>query len=220
MRVAQDLCGLQKSQPAPSNEGELSQATQGMTEPSDASATDDGLITMVRPDMGDLPCAEFPEGFSIRPMRLDEVGLWTDIHRDAEPYFPIEDDLFYQEYGDDLQATQQRCFIIANAKGVAVGTISAWYNRDFKGKDYGRVHWVAVRPAYQRRGLARAGLAHALHQLAQWHDRCYLRTSIPRVGAIRLYLDAGFRPDLEPVEAIDKWRQVDLSHPGLEGIWS
>ncbi len=177
-------------------------------------------VTMIRPDLLNIPDAPFPEGFGIRPMRLDDAGLWTDIWRDAEPYSKITDDLFAREFGQDPQAIQRRCFIVTNDKGCGVGTISAWYHRDFKGEDYGRIHWVATRPAYQRRGLAKAALAYALKQLARWHQHGCLGTQTNRLPAIKLYLDFGFLPDLETAGAAAAWRQVKarLPHPALEKL--
>ena len=98
--------------------------------------------------------------------------------------------------------------------------MSAWYNRDFKGQDYGLVHWVAVRPAYQRRGLGKAGLSFTLNKMAQWHDRSYLNTSIKRLPAVKLYLNFGFMPDLHDSSAVEKWLIVKdkLNHPSLEKV--
>ncbi len=177
-------------------------------------------LIMIRPHLRDIPQAELPPGFSIRAMRPGEAGVWTDIERDAEPYLTVGDDLFYQEFGSDLPATLRRCFFIVNEKGVAVATISAWYSRDFKGQDWGRVHWVATRPAYRRRGLAKAGLSYTLNRLAEWHERACLDTSTRRIPAIKMYLDFGFVPDLDQPNAREAWRQVReaLDHPALEGL--
>jgi GNAT superfamily N-acetyltransferase len=193
---------------------------QGLQEQPRAAASPGTGVFMIRPDLLNIPQVSFPEGFSIRPMRLDEVGLWTDIQRDAEEYFKITDETFYHEFGSDLQAIQWRSFIITNEKGVGVGTISAWYSRDFKGEDYGRIHWLAVRPAYQRRGIGKAALSYVLNKLAQWHSRCFLDTSIERLPAIKLYLDFGFMPDLYDQYEIEKWREVKdkLKHPSLEKV--
>lgn len=175
-------------------------------------------VDMIRPHLLDIPQIPCPEGYGIRPMRLDEAGLWTDIERDAEPYFPIADDLFWREFGSDPQAIQWRCFIVTDDRGVGVGTISAWYDRDYKGQDYGKVHWVAIRPAYQGKGLGKAALAYALNQLARWHDRAMLNTQTGRIPAIKLYLNFGFLPDLDPPGAVEAWRQVagQIKHPTLE----
>jgi GNAT superfamily N-acetyltransferase len=103
---------------------------------------------------------------------------------------------------------------------VAVATISAWYDRHFKGEEWGRVHWVATRRAYQRRGLMRAGLSHTLRTLAQWHERAMLTTQTARLPAIKLYLDFGFVPDLSTDQDCAAWRSVreNLKHPALERL--
>lgn len=177
-------------------------------------------LVMIRDNMKNILDIPFPDGFDIRPMKLDDASLWTDIEKDAEPYFPITDDIFYNEFGRDLQATQWRGFIIVNDKGVGVGTITAWYNRRFKGKDYGQIHWVAIRPAYQGKGLGKSALSYALNLLSQWHERCFLQTQTKRLNAIKLYLDFGFVPDMDIPFAEEIWREVkfNLKHPILERL--
>jgi beta-glucuronidase len=175
-------------------------------------------VFMIRPHLRDIPQVPFPDGFGIRAMRLDESALWTDIQRDAEPHFPIGDDLFHDQFDDYLQATQWRSFIVTNEKGVGVGVVSAWFDRDFRGRDYGMIHWIAIRQAYQGLGLGKAALSFALYQLSQWHERAFLGTSTKRIPAIKMYLNFGFVPDLNPPGALEVWRDVaaKVPHPALE----
>jgi GNAT superfamily N-acetyltransferase len=177
-------------------------------------------LYMIRPTLNELPSVAFPEGYGMRAMRLDEAGLWTDIQRDAEPYFDVRPGWFQQQFGSDLEAVPQRCYLVVNARGVAVGTISAWYNDSYQGERWGQVHWLAVRPAYQRRGLARAALAYCLAQLARWHGRAYLGTQSERVGAIRLYLEMGFVPDVRHPGARQVWLALGdkVGYPQLRGL--
>jgi ribosomal protein S18 acetylase RimI-like enzyme len=170
--------------------------------------------------MRDIPEVAFPPGFGVRPMRRGEGALWIDIERDAEPYFAIGETLFSDEFGKDLAATERRCFFLTEEKGVAVGTISAWYSRDFKGRDHGQIHWFAIRRAYQGKGLGRAALSYAMKRLAERHERCCLFTQTARLAAIKLYLDFGFEPDVEPPGALEAWLEVreSLKHAGLEGL--
>jgi beta-glucuronidase len=202
----------------------LFRARQGYPEPqlrTELQASSAGYeVTMIRPHLDEIPQVAFPEGFDVRPMRLDEAGLWTDIWHDAEPYAEIKPELFHNQFGDDLQAIQWRSFIVTNPRGIAVATISAWYNRTFKGQDYGQIHWVAVRKSYWGRGLGKAMLTHALNHMAKWHDRAFLGTQTERIPAIKIYLDFGFIPDLAPPGAVQAWKKVKdrLDHPVLEAL--
>ena len=174
-------------------------------------------VIMIRSNMNDIPQAPFPEGYGLRAMTLDDIGLWTDIQRDAEPYLKIGAGMFRAEFGDDLEAIGRRCFIVTDDRGLGIGTISAWYNRDFRGRETGRIHWVSIRPRCQGRGLAKAALSAALRKLAQWHDDCYLVTSGERLGAIAIYLNFGFEPDMTPANAPAAWADIDrrLDHPAI-----
>ena len=175
-------------------------------------------VSMLRPDLTNIMDVPFPTGYGIRSMTTDDIGLWTDIQRDAEPYQTIADTLFRKEFGDDLDAIKSRCFIVTNPNGLGVGTISAWYDNNFRGQRYGRIHWVSVRPSCQGLGLGKAALSYSLKQLAQWHDRCCLVTSTQRVPAISLYLNFGFVPDLTLPNALAVWSELAtrLKHPVLE----
>lgn len=174
-------------------------------------------ITMIRPHLRELPPVLFPPGFGIRPMRLDEGPLWLAIERDAEQEYQfMPDGIFEREFGADLESVPRRCFIAVDAQGAGVGTISAWYYT-FREQEYGLVHWVAVRPACQGKGLGRAMISFALNRLSQWHDRALLNTDTRRLPAIKLYLDFGFVPVLDLPGAIENWGEVaiHLDHPAL-----
>lgn len=161
---------------------------------------------MVADPLPDLPPPSFPPGFGTRLMTPADVPLWTDVQRDAEPFFQIADDLFNQEFGHDPGQAFQRCYLITApapdpdhtrpGSHHAAGVISAWWDDSFTYRDqtrpFGRLHWLAVRPAYQRRGLARAASLFVLHRLRQEFGRAYLVTQSNRHGAIQLYQSLGF----------------------------
>jgi GNAT superfamily N-acetyltransferase len=190
--------------------------TEGSSEPGPAGRE----VMMVRPHLKDIPQVPFPEGFRVRPMAPDEGGLWADIWRDADAAARIGGRLFRHQFGDDLPATRWRTFFVVDDHGVAVATISSWYNRTYKGEDYGQIHWVAVRRSHWGQGLGKAMLAYALEQMAQWHDRAYLGTQTKRLPAIKLYLNFGFLPDMDRPGAREAWREVkaNLDHPVLETL--
>jgi len=177
-------------------------------------------IDMIRRDMKGIPYVPVPSGFSVRAMTPDDAGLWTDIWRDAEPYFEIDESLFAKDFGDDVKEVGRRCFLLETATGEAVGTVSAWYDRNYRGMDYGRIHWLAVRRAYRGLGLGKALMTFAMNRLAQWHERAMLSTQSKRINAVKLYLDFDFVPNLDLPGAPDAWREVavKLRHPALAAL--
>lgn len=158
-------------------------------------------LTMTRPNLTNLPdVPPLTPGLTLRPLAgANEAKLWTQIQRDAEPFFAIADDLFVREFGSEDAQIQTRCFVVIDtATGEAVATASAWHGGDegARGSGWGRLHWVATRPVYQRRGVARSLVAHCLHTLARLgHEKAYLVTSTGRLGAIDLYEKTGFVRD-------------------------
>jgi len=177
----------------------------------------DPNLTMIRPNLDDVPDQPFGSGYGVRPMKPGDAALWTDIWRDADPGLNVPDDLFIREFGSDWTVIGERCFLITASNDRAVGTISAWHNPAFRGQDYGRIHWVAIRPSHQGKGLAKPALAFALRTLAQWHQRCYLVTQVTRLPAIKLYLDFGFKPDVcdQRQERLWCYLRHRLKHPAL-----
>lgn len=161
----------------------------------------DVYVRMVRRHMRDIPQCAFPAGYGMRPMRLEDAGLWEDCQRDAEPILTIEPGLFMQAFGEEPDEIPRRVFLITNPRGLAVGTIGAWLSHDFEEGEWGRIHWVSVRPSEQGKGLMKAAMTSAMNLLAQWHDRAWLDTSSGRLGAIKVYLDFGFELDMTAPKA-------------------
>ncbi len=179
---------------------------------------DQQMVIMLRQNMDSIPRINLPDGFSSRGMTRDDVRNWTEIWRSLEPSGRIGDDLFFNEFGKDWDEIGRRCFLIEDTAGSCVGTISAWYDSSFKGGEWGRIHWVAVRKEFQGRGLAKPMLSLAMEKLASRHCRCYLVTHAHRIPAISLYLKFGFVPDLSSEKFRKLWIGVleKLQDPSLK----
>lgn len=174
-------------------------------------------VIMTRENMRDIPHCDPPEGFSFRTFRPGDEDLWVEIQGDADRLQTIDRSIFDRDFGSDRAALGDRSFFLLSPDGAAVGSITAWYGEDPAWRGWGRIHWVAVRPSFQGKGLGRAMLAKAMERLAASHDRCYLTTATPRLSAIKLYLDFGFLPDARSPEAERAWKMVAeaLPHPAL-----
>lgn len=166
-------------------------------------------IKMIRDNLDNIPCCGLPSEYSIRWYKKGYEKFWLDIHRKAEKYQEITPQRFISEFGTDTKLLAQRqCFIFDSNKN-AIGTATAWFDDNFNGQKYGRVHWVAIVPEMQGRGLAKPLMTCICNRLRDLgHDRAYLNTSTARISAINLYLNFGFVPYISSTEELDIWRKL------------
>ena len=175
-------------------------------------------VRMIRKNMENIPQFPIPEGFAIRNYRRNEGYIWTRIQKAAEPYMNIDDGLFTREFKRDFLAMEDRSFYLTTDTGEEIGTITAWWQDD----GWGQIHWVAIHPDYQGRGLSKPMMSVAMARLKQSHERCFLGTSTGRIPAVKLYLDFGFIPDTSRENSREAWTEVAsvLEHPTLEEFTS
>ena len=173
-------------------------------------------VTMVRSDLQDLPRHAVPDGFAIRPYAPGDELSWVRIQSAADAYNVIVADLFRAQFGDDTLELGRRLFMLEDAAGTAIGTAAAWFGGARRGPAVGRVHWVAIHPAHQGRGLAKPLLSRVCHALrALGHESAYLTTSTARVPAIALYLSFGFVPEIAGPHEAAAWAALQRSAPRL-----
>jgi GNAT superfamily N-acetyltransferase len=152
-------------------------------------------LTMIRPTLESLPEHPLPAGFGLRRYRPGDMDHWLLIHRLADRYNEVSASMFRAQFGDDDRLLAERQWYLIDESGTAVGTATAWLDEHFQGGRWGRVHWVAIVPALQGRGLAKPLLSAVCRRLRELgHERAYLTTSAARLPAINLYLQFGFRP--------------------------
>jgi ribosomal protein S18 acetylase RimI-like enzyme len=182
-------------------------------------------FNMVRADMADIPQYRLPPGYRFRTYRPGDDVTWLTVQRAAEPFIAMPDDYFTRQYGNYLVALPDRMFFVETEQGEPAGTISAWWEDDDTEppSGRGRIHWVAVHPAHQRRGLAKPMMTRAMHRLAQDHSSAVLGTSSGRPWAVKVYLDFGFRPESDELADADiyaAWQRVQgvIQHPVLAQV--
>ncbi len=181
-------------------------------------------VCMTRQDLDHLPRFPLPEGFSIRMWRgEDDIGVWVDIQNRADWLQPEDHTrFFHSSFGEHIPELADRMFFLCDGKGEAVGTTTAWYGEesDEGHVGWGRVHWVAVVPEYQGRGLSKPLLAVVMTRLSELHTRAWLDTNTLRTAAIRLYRSFGFAPEIANDEDRRAWRIVgeSIEHPALRSL--
>jgi len=176
-------------------------------------------VCMVREDLEGIPDYPLPAGYSMRLFRPGDRKTWLRIERAAETFGRITGSLFDEEFGHAPAAMTKRCYFLVAPGGRDVGTIAAWYTRRHLGRPWGRIHYVAVEPAHQGRGLSRCIMTVAMKRLRSLgHRRAMLVTQTPRIAAIRTYLRFGFVPDPTSPQADRAWKLIaeHISHPALK----
>jgi len=167
-------------------------------------------LTMVRPNMLDIPEAAMPGSYSIRSFRTGDEEHWARIEQAAGEFKSTEAALrrFRDEFGGYTDEMEQRCLFVTDERGNPIGTTTAWYG-ELDGSVTGRIHWVAIVPEYQGRKLAKPLLSAALRTMAQFHDNAYLTTQTTSYKAVSMYLKYGFKPVIRTPECADGWKLME-----------
>ncbi|WP_034536614.1 GNAT family N-acetyltransferase [Carnobacterium inhibens] len=146
----------------------------------------------------DLPVTEqaLPEGFHFEFYQEGDETEWAAIETAVSEF---EDeaqalDYFQKKFAPFSKELKRRMLFITDSEGRKIGTCSAWWKELPDGTRYPRVHWVAVRPGYQGKGIAKAMLRRTLKQLQKLEATTpvYLHTQTWSHVAIRLYQKLGF----------------------------
>ncbi|MFP4055364.1 MAG: GNAT family N-acetyltransferase [Candidatus Brocadiia bacterium] len=166
-------------------------------------------LEMIREHLGGIPPAPLPAPFAIRPYRPGDAATWLRLHRAADRYSRLTPRTFEEQFGTDEGLLARRQLYLADGHGEAIGTATAWFDDDYHGQPWGRIHWVAIVPDFQGRGLATPLLAAACRRLAELgHRRAYLDTATVRTAAVNLYLKFGFRPVVRSEDDLRAWGAV------------
>ena len=184
-------------------------------------STENISVSMIRATLNDLPHFALPAPYTLRWYEPGDEQAWVAIHVAADAYNLFTMATFAQEFGADRALLSTRQAYLCDETGKPIGTTSAWFYNDEEGDPYGLVHWVAIHPTAQGKGLSKPMLGFVCERLrALGHTRGYLNTSTGRLPAINLYLQFGFVPQMrrDRETTLQAWRQVSerLPHPAVE----
>ena len=166
-------------------------------------------VVMVRGDLEAIPEVPLPAPYRVRAYRPGDDAVWQRMQIAADEYGTFPPEKFAQQFGSDEAVLAERQLYLCDAAGQAIGTMTAWFGEAAEWVGWGRVHWVAVVPEHQGRGLSKPLMALTLNRLRELgHERAYLSTATVRPPAINLYLKFGFLPQLASDEDRRAWRLV------------
>ena len=165
-------------------------------------------VYMIRENLANIPHYKLPPPYTIRSYQPGDEAAWERIHLEADKYTTITPTLFDEQFGRDIERLKERQFYLCDGMDTPVGTATAWF-MNHNDQSYGRVHWVAIIPAEQGKGLAKPLLSAVCHRLRDLrHNRAYLDTASVRLPAIGLYLRFGFVPDIRSEREAEVWRKI------------
>jgi len=165
-------------------------------------------ISILRPTLDNIPMYPLPDGYTMRSYQTGDLQHWLDLHIPIFDEGDITEDLFWREYGRDETILAQRQFYMVHDETV-MGSISAWFGTDERGKDLGRIHWVVLREDYWGKGLSKPLLSFACQVLKELgHTQAYLTTDTMLTPALGLYLKFGFEPEINSESDKKAWDLV------------
>ena len=153
------------------------------------------FILMKRPRGTPLKPYAPPPGFAFHFYRPGDERDWADIESSVLEFASAEAALDYygKEFAPHPEELKRRQLFLRDADGRAAATISAWW-RTAGDRRIPLIHWVAVKPEYQGRGLGKAAVSEGIRLLAELEGDAdmYLQTQTWSWKAVNIYLDAGF----------------------------
>lgn len=136
-----------------------------------------------------------PEGFRLRFYQPGDEAAWAALEYGIGDFDPQEEAraYFVQTYGSHAQDLARRCLFAVDGGGRVAGTCCAW--RDPRGGgEVASLHWLAVSPEAQGRGLGKALCREALAVFQDLGEfPVYIHTQPWSWKALLLYVREGFR---------------------------
>jgi GNAT superfamily N-acetyltransferase len=125
-----------------------------------------------------------------------DEAAWAEIETSVLEFEDTNKALTYfqNKFLPYLSELQRRCIFIETEEGKKVATATAWWSYTGLRRDPW-LHWIAVNPAFQGKGLGKALVNHVVRLLLEIEgDRdAYLHTQTWSYKAVNIYRQAGFQ---------------------------
>lgn len=136
-----------------------------------------------------------PEGVRLRGWRPGDEAAWAALEHEIGDFGSPEEAraYFVRTYCGQPDAPGRRCLFAEDGEGRVLGTCTAW--RDPRGEEeIASLHWLAVSPGAQGRGLGKALCRAALEVFRDLGEfPVYIHTQPWSWKALLLYVREGFR---------------------------
>lgn len=139
-----------------------------------------------------------PDGYHFEFYKDGNRDDWIEIEQSAKEFSRYDEGLtaWKRYYLGRENELYNRMVFVVNSQGEKVATATAFY--DINGKDKsgaGWLHWVAVKRAYQGKGLSKPLITYVFNVMkALGYNHAKIPTQTNTWIAVKVYLDLGFRP--------------------------
>lgn len=158
-------------------------------------------VMLEKRDTDRYPRFDVPDTYHFTMYRPGMERDWVRIETAVEEFDTEEAAAAYfaREFLPHADSLPRRMIFLCDAAGTPVGTATLWPGRDF-GDERQRVHWVAVAPEHQNRGLSKVLLTKVLDLYRElgYTGFVFLDSQTWSYKALRVYHTFGFRPYMGP----------------------
>lgn len=166
-------------------------------------------VWMIHRALHQAPFFSLPPGYQMRFYHEGDIQTWVTIQQAAESFFVPTAETFLSSLRGDASYLSRRVMFLVDPYGADIGTITAWNDHLFHYDDVGQIHWVAIIPDAQGRGLAKPMVCAACTELqVRGYMTAVLETNTRRLAALNLYLQCGFEPYPQSQAERDAWKSV------------
>lgn len=157
------------------------------------------LMTNLDPDS--YPRCPLPSGYEVRAYESGMEKDWAELMQSVEHMDTVDAALaqFAEEFQPEIDLFKDRSVFVYNSAGKLAASATLWYGNHF-GRTCLRVHWVAVAPEEQGKGLCKA----VMTILMDMYHACnltgglYLASQTWSYKALNIYRQFGFKPYIGP----------------------
>lgn len=136
---------------------------------------------------------------------------WAEIETAVGQFSNTEEALacFNKEF-QPKEELYRRSLFVFHESGDCAGIASAWFEEN----GIGRVHWVAVAPKHQRKGIATAMVTRVIEECFRLHGpgEISLHSGTPNHNAIKIYKRLGFEPCLRSPQDAEAWEIIERAN--------
>lgn len=193
-------------------------------------------VVMIRENGSDYPEYSLPEGYHYATFTPADEENWIRLQAEVTHVESCAQgkQIFRQEFlraGENVACedcsgyaeTVKRTVLVKDREGALVGAATLWTGDTF-GEIWPRVHWVAVHPDHQGKGIAKCMLSRMLALYGELGHKTpiYLTTQTKTYRAVRIYKQMGFQPYLGEKPSNWSFRSdipLDSFHAENEAAW-